>query len=194
MILGLTGGSGTGKSTVCKYFEDKGFLIIDSDKIARQVCQKGEKCLEEVVNAFGKEILDEEGNLIRSALAKIVFSDEEKLGLLNSITHKYIVLENMNIIKDNPHRDIVLDAPLLFEAGLGDICTKRLCVLSDRSKRIQRIVERDNILVENATARINSQPEDEFYISRCEYVVYNNSSVEELFEKLGSMFGGSNEN
>ena len=194
MILGLTGGSGTGKSTVCKYFEEKGFLVIDSDKIARQVCQKGEKCLEEVVSAFGKEILDEDGNLIRSALAKIVFSDEKKLSLLNSITHKYIVLENKNIIEENSHRDIVLDAPLLFEAGLGDICTKRLCVLSDRNKRIQRIVERDNISDESATARINSQPEDEFYTSRCEYVVYNNSSREELFGELDRIFGGSNEN
>ncbi len=193
MILGLTGGSGTGKSTVCKYFEEKGFLVIDSDKIARQVCQKGEKCLDEVVSAFGKEILDENGNLIRSALAKIVFADEKKLSLLNSITHKYIVLENMNIIEENPHRDIVLDAPLLFEAGMGDICTKRLCVLSGRDKRIQRIVERDNISVESASARINSQPEDEFYTSRCEYVVYNNSTREELFEELARMFGGSNE-
>ena len=193
MILGLTGGSGTGKSTVCKYFEDKGFLVIDSDKIARQVCKKGEKCLEEVVAAFGKEILDDEGNLIRSALAKIVFSDEKKLSLLNKITHKYIVLENMNIIENNPHRDIVLDAPLLFEAGMGDICTKRLCVLSHTEKRIERIVCRDNISKENAYARINNQPEDEFYTSRCEYVVHNNSTIEELFAELDRMFGGCNE-
>ena len=193
MILGLTGGSGTGKSTVCNYFIKKGFLVIDSDKIAREVCQRGEKCLCEIAEAFGKEIIDSEGNLIRSALAQIVFNDSEKLKLLNKITHKYIVMRNMDIIEKNRNRNIVLDAPLLFEAGLGDVCTKRLCVLSSREKRVERIMFRDNISEESALLRIGSQPDDEFYISRCEYVIYNNCTREELFAQLDRMFGGNDE-
>ena len=191
MILGLTGGSGTGKSTACNYFKKRGYIIVDSDSIAREVCSPGEPCLAEIAEHFGKEILDDKGNLIRPLLGDMVFADKEKLQLLNSITHKYIVDKNKEIIALNPGRNIVLDAPLLFEAGLGSICTQTLCVLSSREKRIERIVARDGILPDKAMARINSQPDDEFYISRCDYTVYNNAGVDELIKALDAIFGGN---
>ena len=190
MIIGLTGGSGTGKSTACEYFRNKGFIIVDSDKIARQVCAKGEKCLEEIVEAFGNDILDEDGNLKRKTLGNIVFSNKKKLDILDKITHKHIVLKNMEIIRLNPSSDIVLDAPLLFEAGLGGVCTKTVCVLSDTEKRIERIMARDGISKESALARIKSQPADSFYISLCDYVIYNNSNVADLINQLENIFGG----
>ena len=190
MVLGLTGGSGTGKSTASKYFESKGFLVVDSDKIAHKVCTKGEKCMDEIAQAFGEGVKDAHGNLNRAVMREIVFKDKEKLKLLNAITHKYIVRENINIIEENRDKNIVLDAPLLFEAGLGEVCTKTLGVLSDMEKRARRIVLRDGITMENATARLASQPEDEFYISRCDYVVYNNGSEKELTDQLDLIFGG----
>jgi len=193
MVLGLTGGSGTGKSTACEYFKNKGFLVVDSDKIAREVCSKGERCLEEIRLAFGDGVIDEEGNLKRKELGNIVFADSEKLKLLNDITHKYIVERNVNIIEENRNKNIVLDAPLLFEAGLGDICTKKICVLSERKKRIERIMKRDGLSADAAIARISSQPDDEFYISRCDYVVYNNSDEYKLKAMLDNIFGGDNE-
>ena len=193
MVLGLTGGSGTGKSTASKYFESKGFLVVDSDKIAHKVCTKGEECMAEITKAFGEAVADADGNLNRAVMREIVFKDEEKLKLLNAITHKYIVRENINIIEENENKNIVLDAPLLFEAGLGKVCTKTLCVLSDMEKRAHRIVARDGISVENALARLSCQPDDEFYISRCDYVVYNNGTEQEFLGKLDLIFGGLNE-
>lgn len=190
MVLGLTGGSGTGKSTASKYFSQKGFLVLDSDKIAHKVCTKGEKCMEEIVDAFGEAVVDSDGNLNRAVMREIVFKNKEKLELLNAITHKYIIKENLDIIAANPDKNIVLDAPLLFEAGLGEVCTKTLCVLSDMDKRAERIMLRDGISGESALLRLKSQPEDEFYISRCDYVVYNNGNENDLIVQLDSIFGG----
>ncbi|MBQ8588777.1 MAG: dephospho-CoA kinase [Clostridia bacterium] len=190
MIIGLTGGSGTGKSTACRYFENRGLLVIDSDKIAREICEKGEPCLREIADFFGKEVLDESGRLMRRTLGKIVFSDSKKLEKLNEITHKYIAERIRSVIYRNSERDIVIDAPLLFEAGLGDICTIRLCVLASKEIRMARIVERDGISQEQALNRISSQKSDEYYISRCEYCVYNDGDVEQLAAKLSEAFDG----
>lgn len=184
MIIGLTGGSGTGKSSACAFFAEKGFLIADMDAISRKVCRKGEKCLAEIAEKFGNDILDENGELKRRALGDIVFNDEEKLKILNAVTHKYILEETVKIINENIDGNVVLDAPLLFEAGLDAYCDKTVAVLSDRKVRIQRLVKRDNLTSEQIEARINSQPEDDFYIQRCDFTVYNNAAVEDLHKSL----------
>ena len=190
MIIGLTGGSGTGKSSASEFFRKKGFLILDLDKVSRKVCQKGEKCLEEIVRYFGADILDENGELIRRKLGDIVFSDREKLEILNKITHKYIIAETEEFLKKNDGKNIVLDAAVLFESKAEKLCTHTLCVLSSFENRLNRIMERDNISKESAKNRILSQPDDEFYISRCDYAVYNNSDIDELYESLKNCFGG----
>lgn len=190
MIIGLTGGSGTGKSSACEFFKKKGFLILDLDKVSRKVCQKGEKCLDEIVDFFGNDILNENGELIRRKLGDIVFSDKEKLEILNKITHKYLIEETRNFISANEDKNIVLDAAVLFEAGAQKLCTHTLCVLSSFENRLKRIIERDGISQESARNRILSQPDDDFYLSRCDAYVYNNSSVEELFNQLEKCFGG----
>ncbi len=189
MIIGLTGGSGTGKSSACEFFKSKGFVVIDTDIISREVTGKGEPCLEEIVQAFGEDILDEEGNLLRHALGDIVFNDKEKLKLLNDITHKYIIEKTKDIINANKYRHIVIDAPLLFESGLDKLCHIVACVLSEKANRIRRIVLRDGLSVEQVTARIESQPNDKFYISRCDVVLYNNGDMELLFDHLKEEFG-----
>ncbi len=190
MIIGLTGGTGTGKSTACRYFEDKGFLVIDSDKVAREVCDKGEPCLDEIVSFFGKEVLDDDGSLNRRRLGEIVFSDSKKLEKLNEITHKYIKEKIKNTISQNEQKNIVLDAPLLFEAGLGDVCTVRLCILADTNIRAARIMARDGISEEQALNRISSQHDDAFYVEKCDYAVYNNGDAEQLTNKLSEIFDG----
>jgi len=190
MILGLTGGSGTGKSSACKFFKEKGFLIVDMDKVSRKVCQKGEPCLDEIVSFFGRGIIDENGELIRKKLGDIVFSDKEKLEILNKITHKYIINEAEIFISQNPGKDIVLDAAVLFESGADALCTHTLCVLGSFEKRLSRIMERDSLSEESARNRILSQPDDSFYTSRCDAVVYNNGSLKELNIQLENWFGG----
>lgn len=193
MIIGLTGGSGTGKSSVCDFFRDRGFVIIDLDAVSRSVCQKGKACTRELARAFGSEVLDGGGCLRRRFLGDIVFGDRKKLEILNSITHKYIIEETEKLLAKNRGKDIVLDAPLLFESGLNTLCTLTVCILSKREIRTERIMRRDGLSRAQAEARIDSQPEDEFYISRCDEVFENNSGIKELEQLLKSRFGGGND-
>ncbi len=190
MILGITGGTGTGKSSVCEYFKNQGFIIIDSDAVARSVCAKGTACLDEIVRFFGHGVIDSDGKLKRKELGRIVFSDAEKLKILNSITHKYIIEGIKETIRENEGKNIVIDAPLLIEAGLDDICTRTLCVLADRDTRLKRIMKRDSLSEADAQNRISSQPDDDFYISKCDFVLYNNGGLESLADRLSGIFGG----
>lgn len=190
MIVGITGGSGTGKSTACRFFEERGWLIIDADSVAREVCFRGEKCLEEIKAEFGDNIIDENGNLKRKELGEIVFADKSRLNKLNSITHKYIVEKIKQRVKNND-KNIVIDAPLLLETGLDSICDKTLCVLSDEDIRIKRICKRDLISAETAKNRIASQKDDSYYRDRCDYAVTNNGTEEELITEIAKIFGGN---
>lgn len=190
MIVGITGGSGTGKSTACRFFRENGWFIIDADSVAREVCSKGTKCLSEIKAQFGAGVIDTDGNLKRKELGEIVFSDKSRLDKLNSITHKYIVEEIKNRAKNNDG-NIVIDAPLLLETGLDSLCDKTLCVLADEDIRIKRICKRDMISAETAKNRIASQKEDSYYRERCDFAVMNNGTEEELIMETAKIFGGN---
>ncbi len=191
MTVGITGGSGTGKSTASRFFEEKGWLVIDADSVARGVCSKGTRCLEEIKAEFGDEIIDENGNLRRKELGEIVFADKMRLNKLNSITHKYIVEEIKKRACQNKDRNIVIDAPLLLETGLDSICDRTLCVLAHEDIRISRICKRDSISRESAKKRIASQKDDSYYRDRCDFAVMNNSGEEELAMEISKIFGGN---
>ena len=118
MIVGLTGQSGAGKTTVCRVFEQNGFTIINADLVARKVTVKGSPCLKELCEFFGQHILFEDGSLNRRLLGDIVFADKKKLELLNSVTYPYItseILETIRRCSNKGHKLILLDAPTLFE-------------------------------------------------------------------------------
>lgn len=188
MIIGLTGGSGTGKSTVVKFFENNGYIVLDFDKISRDVCKKDMPCLKELVDNFGEEILYPDGFLNRKYLGAIVFSDREKLKLLNSITHKYIIEEMYAFLEKNKNSNIIFDAPLLFEAGIDVLCDKTISVLADKDIRINRIMKRDGITRAQAINRIKSQKDDDFYKTKSDMIIINNSSVDDLDNKLKELF------
>lgn len=172
MIIGVTGPSGAGKSTVTKYLSEKyNYFVIDADKIAREITSKGSPALSEISNNFGSVYITEEGELDRRKLGEFVFSNKEKLEILNKITHKYII-KKIKLLVDN-NRNAIIDAPLLFETGLDTICDKIILVLCDASKRIERIMERDLISYKEADKRINSQNNYEDYISKSHIIVNN---------------------
>lgn len=188
MIIGLTGGSGTGKSSAARYIEQKGFLTVDFDRISREITQKDTPCLKEIVKIFSEEVLNEDKTLNRRRLGEIVFSDSEKLAILNSITHRYILKESERIVRENSRCNFLFDAPLLFEAGLEKQCDYVISVLADKETRICRIVARDSISRETAENRINSQHNDEYYMTKSDFCVMNNGSIEELQQQLDDIF------
>lgn len=186
MILGITGSSGAGKSTVCEILEKKyNSQTINADKIAKQLSKKGTSYLQEIVQNFGNDILLENGELDRKKLANIIYSNSDKRDELNNITFKYIKNEIKEQIAKSDNNIIAIDAPLLLEANLQEICDKTIAVISeDRDLQIQRIIKRDNIDKKHAIARLNAQHPNEFYMQNCDDTLINNETLEKQIEKL----------
>lgn len=188
MIIGLTGPTGSGKSTVAKFFEGMDFAILDYDKISRDTTLKGSPCLSELSKEFGNEILDSEGNLQRNVLGKIVFSDSEKLETLNKITHKYILKESDRLIKKYSGKHMVLDAPLLFEAELDKKCDLIIGVIAPMNVRLTRICKRDSIDKSTAMARIRNQHDEDFFKENCDFIIENTKDTEYVTEQIKEIF------
>ncbi len=180
MIVGLTGGTGTGKTLISEYFKDFGFEVIDYDKITREIYLKGSDCLNEIVCAFGEDILTNEGELERRKLGSIVFASKEKLDILNNIVYKYILEKTKNQIEEAKDKKLLLDAPTLFEAGLEKECDYVVGVIADKNLRLQRICQRDGLDREDAENRISSQKNDEFFRQNCHFIIENSGNLEEL--------------
>lgn len=180
MIIGLTGGSGTGKSTITDVFMKNGYVVIDPDKIYAQVIAPKSACIREIADVFGDEYILPDGSLNRSKMRTLVFSDKEKLEILNKITHKYVIERMNEEILSVVTKDVVIDAPLLFSAGLYKMCDKIVCVVSSEKNRIDRITARDGIDEKSALARINAQMTNDEYIEKSDYVIENNDSLDEL--------------
>ena len=186
MILGITGSSGAGKSTVCEILERKyNSQTINADKIAKQLSIHGTNYLQEIVQKFGNDILLEDGELDRKKLANIIYSNPKKRDELNNITFKYIKSEIKSQIEKSNNNIIAIDAPLLLEANLQEICDRTIAVISvDRDLQIKRIIKRDNIDKEHAIARLNAQHPNEFYMKSCDNTLINNETLEKQIEEL----------
>lgn len=179
-IIGLTGGSGTGKGTFAALLRDKGAGWVDADAVYRTLCAQNREMLAALDAAFGG-VLDENGALDRPKLARIVFADPAKLRQLNEITLPYIraaSLDEMRAQGDCPF--VLYDAPTLFEAGADDLCERIIGVLADTEVRVQRIMARDGLDEAAARARIGAQPDADFYRARCDYIVENNDDLADL--------------
>ncbi|MBE6839918.1 MAG: dephospho-CoA kinase [Ruminococcus sp.] len=185
MVVGLTGQTGAGKSTVSKVFAENGFSVINADKIARLVVEKGSKCLAELEESFGDGIINENDELNRKALASIVFSDSKKLELLNTITYPYItreILKQIDSLSAQGELLILLDAPTLFESRADDFCELIISVIAHTDLRQQRIMERDSLTSEQALKRMNSQLTESFFIENSDFIIKNNKSMKNVFD------------
>lgn len=179
MIIGITGSSGAGKSTICETLKKNYKVkIINADKIAKKLSKKGTSYIIDIIKKFGKDIVNEEGELKRKKLAEIIYSDPKKREELNSCTFKYIKKEiEKEIKKINEDTIAVIDAPLLFESELNKICDKVIGVISRKELQIERIVARDNIDYEQAEKRLAAQKTNEFYIKNCDDIIENNNNL-----------------
>lgn len=196
LMVGLTGGIVSGKSTVSEMFRQLGAQVIDADQIAHTIVSPGEKAWHSIVEYFGKEILLKNQQINRKKLAKIVFADKKKLEMLNSITHPEIMaVINQRIcqLKSNYNQDLIciIDAPLLFEANLADRMDKIIVVFISQEEQTKRLLLRDNFTKEEALRRIQSQIPLTSKLSWADYVIDNSFSreqtkkqVEQVWEKL----------
>lgn len=192
-IIGLTGGSGAGKSVASLEMQKLGAGVVDADEVYRYLCNQNKQMLCKLESEFG-DILLEDGTLDRKKLAKIVFSDSESLDKLNNITYPYIMEESKKRFDDLKQKGFLIslyDAPTLFQNGAQSICDAVIGVVAKKQTRIERIIKRDGISKESAIARIESQPDDNFYYERCDYILENDVShetfvnqIKQLFEKL----------
>lgn len=189
LIVGLTGGIVSGKTTIAKMFQELGAQVIDADEIARKVVRPGEKAWQGIVEYFGPEILRDDLEINRKKLADIVFSNKEKLAVLNSITHPEITLmikKQINQLKNKYQKDIIciVEAPLLFEAHLEDMMDKIIVVYLNREEQLKRLLLRNNLTREEAIQRIESQMPLEEKLSRADYVIDNCFSLQQTKKKV----------
>lgn len=178
MIIGLTGQSGAGKSTVCKVFAESGFDIVNCDDIARKTADN-RRFLDEISRRFSEELLNPDGTLNRMATAKLIFTDEEKRGRYQRIIFPYIINEIMRRIR-SAKNSVLIDAPTLFEAKLEMVCDKIVSVTADTDKCAERIIKRDGISPERARERLSSQHSAEYFRERSDCTIENNGTLEEL--------------
>lgn len=187
-IIGLTGGIGTGKSTVSSIMHTLGAKIIDADIISRQIVGKDSNVLAKIRATFGEKVLYENGELNRSELGKAIFSDKEAKEKLDAITHPVIGDRICQLLEetksDNQIDTIVIDAPIPIVHGFRDVSDEIWVVTADREKRIMRIMSRNNLTKEEAIQRINSQISESEYLSIAHVVIENNKDITELEKKV----------
>ncbi|WP_026707546.1 dephospho-CoA kinase [Flavobacterium frigidarium] len=171
-IIGLTGGIGSGKTTIAHHFHSLGVPIYIADDAAKQVMQE-KSIIESLKNLFGDSIFEGE-QLNRGALASIVFNDSEKLAQLNSIVHPVVRAHFDNWIQNHQSASyIIYEAAILFESGNYKKCYQVICVTAPLDVRIQRILGRDDTNLEAVQERINSQWTDEQRINKSDYIIEN---------------------
>lgn len=184
-IIGLTGGIASGKTTVSDYLKERGYTVLDADAYSRQTTAKGGPAIPGIIKAFGEDIVDSEGELDRKKLGSIIFNDADKRRELNAIVHP--------LIRDMMNRDeqkfikeghVFLDIPLLFENGLDARCDFAVTVFVDRDTQIKRLTARNDLTVEEAEARINSQMPLTEKVQRSKYRLDNNGTPEMLYEQI----------
>jgi dephospho-CoA kinase len=187
LIIGLTGGIASGKSTVAKMLLELGIPVIDADQIAREVVEVGEEAYLQIVKEFGEEILQEDRTIDRGKLGSIVFHDKEKRQRLNSIVHP-AVRKKMLMQKDQYIRSgenaIVLDIPLLFESNLTHLVDKIIVVYVDEHIQLQRLMARNGLSKEEAEARMKAQMPLIEKVSKADAVINNNGTIEETKQQL----------
>lgn len=187
--IGITGGTGSGKTSVCKHLKDKGFQVIDSDAIARKILDKDSNAYNTVVSHFGKFILKSNGEINRKVLGSIVFDSPEDLNFLQSVVTKKTV-ENIRSILETivPEKNLIfLDAPILFEVGLDKYMDMVWMVLSPRDQRIKRLAMRDGISDNEIEKRMSAQMPEEMKQKLSDIIILNDGTLDDLYLKVDKL-------
>ncbi len=187
MIIGICGGSGSGKSFACSILSTYGYPIIDADNIYHVLISSHTDCTKEIFDRFGQAVFNSDGVPDRALLAKVVFNDKTALADLNAITHRHVLSEMERLIEvynQEGRNTVVCDVPLLFESGFNKKCDVTIAVVADYDKRVARIIARDKITTDAAMLRISKQISDCELVEKCDFTVYNNTDECDLKKQL----------
>jgi dephospho-CoA kinase len=172
MIIGITGGIGSGKSTVAKIFATLGIPIYDADAAAKKIMQNSDELKKELKKQFGEATYTSEG-LDRKYLANIVFTDKDKLEILNSLVHPYTLADADNWAKQQTSPFVIKEAALMFESRAAHHVDYIIGVSAPKALRIQRVMNRDGLTRDEVIARMNRQIEENIKMKLCDFVIIN---------------------
>ena len=193
-IIGLTGGIGTGKSTVSAYLAQKGCKIIDADLISHQMTEAGSPCLAEIKDAFGEDVFLRDGNLDRKKVGRLVFADAEKKKTLEQIITRRVIEKTLRILQDCRAQQealVVLDAPLLFECGMQRYTDETWLVVCRTETRLRRIAARDGLAEEDIQKRIANQMSTEQKEKLADYIIDNSRDLAWLYAQIDTLLAKS---
>ena len=183
-VIGVTGISGSGASTVAGFLEELGGTVVSADRLAREAVKKGLPAHCEVVRLFGREVLQEDGEINRKALGKIVFGNQVKLKQLENIVHPVVLQQIEYLIHNCTKNFSVIDAPLLIESGLSALCDETWFVTAPNEERLARITKRDGIDRTLALMRINSRQDETELAKKADFVLCNQGDRTELKKQV----------
>ncbi|RKP54992.1 dephospho-CoA kinase [Cohnella endophytica] len=188
MNIGLTGGIATGKSTIAKLLEQRGSILIDLDKVAREVVEPGQPSLAAIAGRFGPQVLNEDGTLDRKRLGSIIFADPAERKALESITHpaiRAVMKERMAYHESHtPDKLVVVDVPLLYESGLESYFEQIMVVYVPRGAQLERLASRDKLTYEEARKRLDAQMDIEDKKLRADILIDNSGTPERTEEQI----------
>ena len=183
VVIGLSGGSGSGKSTISTLFSRYNILPINTDEIYRNLTSSLTPCLVELANEFGEDIITDDLELDRARLREIVFTNREKHKRLNEISHRHVLNSVREMISSASNlglAGVIVDAPMLFESGFDKECNYLIAVTAPVDMRVKRIKERDGITETKALERIRHQIPDEELFKKVYFIIDNSCSIEEV--------------
>jgi dephospho-CoA kinase len=186
-LIGLTGGIGTGKSTVCKLFAERGVAVIDADAVAKELVALDQPALQAIVQEFGKGIIDAKGRLRRDRLRSIVFSDPERRKRLEKLLHPLILEEMLNRANRAGGPYCILCIPLLVETDQSSAVDRVLVVDAPQALQIQRVMERDHLTIDEIKAIMHAQASREDRLEAADDVIMNASDMTKLAEQVNAL-------
>jgi dephospho-CoA kinase len=188
LLVGLTGGMGTGKTLAASFFKELGAFVLDADLICRKLVEPEQPAWREISDIFGKEVFTASGNLDRKRLANIIFKNPQKKGILEGILHpKVFKIEELKykaIRKEHPNALVIVDAALLIESGNYKKMDKIIVVNSDEKNQINRIIARSQMSQDEVTSRINNQMPNEEKVRYADFILENSMDKESLRSKV----------
>lgn len=186
--IGMTGGIGSGKNQVADMFNQLGFYTIDSDISSRKVMEKGEAAYEKIVSFFGRDILDENGNILRKKLGDIVFNDKEKLKTLENIVHpaiyEYERKERSKIYGRDDKAVVITHAALIIESGSIDKYDALIVISCPDELQVKRVMQRDNFSEEKARNIVSHQMPNEERLKYADFIIDNSSTLDDLYKEV----------